>query len=209
MSLSPDFYAEQSTSSSMLQGARAGETEAWEEVVEKYSPLIYNQCRSMGLSPDEAADVAQETFAAAARNIGRYQKRREMDGFRKWLRGVARNKTRDLFRRQQKQLAEAQGGTNALRRLQEVTCEPSSAPDAGDATLRVRRALAIIEDDFQPNTWAAFWQTAIRERSSIDVAKELQMTPEAVRKAKSRILKRLETELKQAPDLTDAMPPGD
>jgi len=53
----------------------------------------------------------------------------------------------------------------------------------------------MIEDDFQPQTWQAFWQTAVEGQDAAQVALELGMTPQAVRKAKSRVMQRLREEL--------------
>jgi RNA polymerase sigma-70 factor, ECF subfamily len=59
----------------------------------------------------------------------------------------------------------------------------------------LHRALALIRDDFEPRTWAAFWQTAVDGRATIDVAADLGMSPGAVRVAKSRVLHRLRADL--------------
>lgn len=200
MPLDRDSFEDDSTPASLVHDARANRASAWSELVERYSALVYNQCRMMGLTADEAADVTQETFAAAYSGIDGFRKQCASDSFRKWLQGVARNKTRDYFRQQKKRLAEAQGGSQALRRMLEIAAETSVGGTAppGDATLWVRRALTVIEADFHPNTWQAFWRTAIDQQAAPEVAEELGMTPEAVRKAKSRVLQRLRDELRQA-----------
>jgi len=65
---------------------------------------------------------------------------------------------------------------------------------AGARTL-FRRALELIRREFEPRTWHAFWRTTVDGRATADVAAELQMSPGAVRVAKSRVLQRLRSEL--------------
>jgi RNA polymerase sigma-70 factor, ECF subfamily len=47
---------------------------------------------------------------------------------------------------------------------------------------------------FEERTWQMFWPTFVDERSSVDLTAELGVTPAAVRKAKSRVLRRLKEE---------------
>ena len=49
-------------------------------------------------------------------------------------------------------------------------------------------------------TWQAFWRTAVEGQAPKNVAAELGVRPDAVRMAKSRVLRRLRDEL---PDLAD------
>ena len=63
--------------------------------------------------------------------------------------------------------------------------------------LIVHQLLEVIRDDFQEHTFQAFWRTAVDGRSAVDVADELGMTPEAVRAARYRVLKRLREELEE------------
>ena len=150
-------------------------------------------------SPDEAADVSQEVLQAAYTSFDGFRRQRETDGFRKWLKGITRNKVRDHFRNKQRNV-QGIGGSNAYNQLLQVDAPSShSAREKtnGDVTTLIRQALTIIEDDFQPRTWLAFWRTAIDGLSASSVAEELDLSAEAVRQAKSRVLKRLRDELER------------
>ena len=57
-----------------------------------------------------------------------------------------------------------------------------------------QRALELIRDEFRESSWKAFWGTAVEGRATADVAADLNMTQMAVRKAKSRVLRRLREE---------------
>ena len=58
-----------------------------------------------------------------------------------------------------------------------------------------RRALDEMRRTVEPQTWNAFWNTAVLGRSAPDVADELGLTPAAVWQAKSRMLRRLRRQL--------------
>ena len=49
-----------------------------------------------------------------------------------------------------------------------------------DVVEQARRALEIMRDEFQPNTWKAFWATVVEEKPPAEVAKELGMSVTAV-----------------------------
>jgi RNA polymerase sigma-70 factor (ECF subfamily) len=59
----------------------------------------------------------------------------------------------------------------------------------------VGRALELIQADFQPTTWKAFWEFMVNGRSAAEVAAELGLAVGAVRAAKFRVLCRLHEEL--------------
>jgi RNA polymerase sigma-70 factor (ECF subfamily) len=48
-----------------------------------------------------------------------------------------------------------------------------------------------LEDEFEESTWQAFWLTVIENRTAPEAAACLEMTPNAVRIAKWRVLSRL------------------
>ena len=67
----------------------------------------------------------------------------------------------------------------------------SGPPQSGIEQHFVHRALRMIESDFEPSTWQAFWRTTIDSQTAPDVAEELNMSPGAVRQAKHRVFARL------------------
>ena len=90
--------------------------------------------------------------------------------------------------------AQATGGTDAQQafaQLPEIFETESGPTDSVAEQHFVHRALRMIESDFEPSTWQAFWRTTIDGQSAPDVAEELNMSPGAVRQAKHRVLARL------------------
>jgi RNA polymerase sigma-70 factor (ECF subfamily) len=181
---------------SLVDRVQANDDAAWQRLVDLYGPLIFSWgCRG-GLSGEDAADVMQEVFASVAQAIGRFDPAAE-GRFRGWLWTITRNKIRDHHRRATPQTV-ARGGDTALRELAQL---PEQWDDhASDATRNeVRslhhRALELIRQDFQPQTWQAFWLSVVEERSSDEIASRLGLTANSVRQAKSRVLRRLRAEL--------------
>jgi RNA polymerase sigma-70 factor (ECF subfamily) len=174
---------------------KARDPKAWQRLLDLYSPVVYRWCRNSGMQPEDAADVLQEVFRAVAQAASRFHRDRLGDTLRGWLRVIARNKIRDHFRRRSDEPAAA-GGTVAQQRLlqlaDDATGSDASAPVWGDLA---RRALTLIQSDFEDRTWRAFWLTAVEDRSADDVACELGITPGAVRQAKYKVLRRLRAEL--------------
>ena len=59
----------------------------------------------------------------------------------------------------------------------------------------LRRALNLARAGCEERTWKAFWRTTVDGLSATSVGEELAMTPEAVRNAKWRVLRRIKDEL--------------
>lgn len=188
-----------STSRSLLARARDGETLAWDRLVRLYTPLVGYWCQRSRLPTDDVADMIQETFQAAATNLGRFRKDRPEDTFRGWLRTIATNKIRDRFRQKQREPSAAGGSEMAQWLAQQPEGAASGGdevPEEGAAFAQVlTAALAHIRPAFAENTWQAFWRTTVEGRVPTDVGEELGMTAGAVRVAKSRVLQRLRSEL--------------
>jgi RNA polymerase sigma-70 factor (ECF subfamily) len=186
------------TSRSLLERVKRDDSEAWDQLVNLYAPLVYHWCRGWGLREQDVSDIMQEAFLAVACHVGQFRKEREGDTFRGWLRTITRNKVHDFFRRRHRE-PEGVGGSEAQFRLTQLPTPPSSessnlAEDEGEHAL-LARALELIRREFTEQTWRAFWRTAIEGRSAPEVAAELSMSPGAVRVAKSRVLQRLREEL--------------
>ncbi len=80
---------------------KAGETEAFRTIMDKYHATVFTLCRRMAVSPQDAEDATQETFFQLYRNMWKYQ---PGNGFRNWLYSIALNICRKQKRR--KKIAE-------------------------------------------------------------------------------------------------------
>ena len=188
-----------STTSSLLERLRSGDPQAWQRLSDLYATLVYRWARMNKLQAGDAADVTQEVFQSVASNIERFRRDRAGDSFRGWLWAITRNKIHDHFRRQADE-PRAAGGTAAHERIHAISQELPDAPNTtvsgfdADAAL-VRRALRVVEAEFEPKTFRAFWRTAIDGQRAADVAEELGMSTAAVYMAKSRVFRRLRMEM--------------
>jgi RNA polymerase sigma-70 factor (ECF subfamily) len=183
------------TSSSLLRHAAAREPAAWQRLVSLYSPLVHHWCRQAGLPAHEIADVSQEVFAVVATSLAKFEPDREGTTFRAWMRGIARHKLQH-HARDRGELAV--GGTDAHKRLQQMPAptegvELSESPT--DVTRLYQRALKQVQRQFEDRTWTAFWRVTVLNHAPAEVATELGITPNAVRQAKSRVLRRLKEEM--------------
>jgi RNA polymerase sigma-70 factor, ECF subfamily len=194
------FDSAGSTSTGLIAAARARDEDAWRRLVQRYGPLVYHWCRRDGLRPEDAADIVQEVLRSVALHLERFRKQEPGDTFRGWLWTITRNKVRDFARRGRRQFGAA-GGTDAHDRLQNLP-DSLSAGDAestpggcGARATPVAEALDAIRGEFSDRTWQAFWRTTVDGLSSRQVAEELNVTANAVRLAKARVLRRLRKQL--------------
>jgi RNA polymerase sigma-70 factor, ECF subfamily len=182
------------TSTSLLGRAKAREGEAWRRIVELYGPQVYDWCRHCGLKAEDAADVAQEVFAAVAKNIEAFHRDRPGDTFRGWLWTIARNKIRDHFRGH-KENPEGPGGTTAQQRLAQIPEQPPEASTSGASAASSnslqQRAIELVRAGVEERTWEAFWQVVVEGKDAAGVARELGMSVQAVYDAKYRIRRRI------------------
>lgn len=77
--------------------ARAGEPAAWDVLFQRYQLPLYVYVFELVRHEQQALDIVQETFIAAARHIGSL---RNDDKFGSWLFGIAHQKIIQRWRRQ-------------------------------------------------------------------------------------------------------------
>ena len=197
MSLSPS-PTDSKTSTSWLSRMRSRDPQAWRRLTELYGPLVYHWGRRQSLSAEDASDLTQEVFTAVAGAIERFLHSPERGTFRGWLWTIARNKLRDHFRREADREAGA-GGTEAWRRLSSIPEEWSDeshiATDRVELQRLFQRALDRVRCEFEERTWQAFWLSTVEQQDTGDIAKQLDLSANSVRQAKSRVLRRLRREL--------------
>lgn len=177
------------TSVSLLERIRQPDAgPAWTRFVELYTPLLFQWARQLGLGPEDAADLVQDIFTILIRKLPEFSYN-PGQSFRAWLKTVTRNRWRDLCRRR---AAVPQGDP-----LSDVEVpDPTTAFEEADYRQHlVRRALELMQAEFQPVTWKAYWEYLIVGRPAAEVARELGITSNAVYLAKVRVVARLRQDL--------------
>lgn len=190
--MQPDSNA---TRASLISRARELDSQAWSELVELYGPLVAHWCGRCGLDSEQAADGVQEVFASVSKALEKYESRRESGAFRAWLWTITANKVRDFYRRNQNQVT-AQGGSTALARLEQVAVIPDDEPtDDQQMDKLLRRGMRQVQAEFESRTWEMFRRAVIDQVATSVVASEFDVSPAAVRQARSRVLRRLRQQL--------------
>jgi RNA polymerase sigma-70 factor, ECF subfamily len=187
-----------STDLSLIQRIRQNEPGAWRDLHRWIGQTVLYWCRRLGLErKEDREDVSQEVFLAVHHSIGNFRKESPGDRFRNWLFQITSRKVCDHFRRRPRTIqAEQQALESALAEQTRALEQEESQDSAGGARLLLHAALELVRKQVEERTWQACWQTVVEERSAPEVAATLGMTPQAVRKAKSRVLRQLRTEFK-------------
>lgn len=180
-----------STPLSLLKRLREpADQDAWTRFVRLYTPLLCYWARRAGLREPDAADLMQEVFTLLVDKLPAFRH----DGthsFRAWLRTVTLNKWRERGRR----AALPVTGDEATLAGLEVPDPLEAHWEADYRRHVVGQALRLMRAEFQPTTWRACWDHVVGDKSAAEVARDLWLTPGAVRAAKFRVLSRLRQEL--------------
>jgi RNA polymerase sigma-70 factor (ECF subfamily) len=178
----------ESTPASLLERLRGpADAEAWARFVRLYAPLLFSWARRLGLQDADASDLVQDVFALLLRKLPTFNYDRHQR-FRGWLWTVLRNRWATTKRQ----------GPPAGNALPVEVAGPDVAVEVDEVEYRrylVGRALRLMQTDFQPATWQAFWQCAVCDRPAAEVATELRMSVAAVYAATSRVLRRLREDM--------------
>jgi RNA polymerase sigma-70 factor (ECF subfamily) len=181
-----------STPISLLDRLRLpNEQIAWERFVQLYSPLLCHWARRLGFQGPEAADLVQDVFTILVQKLPEFRYDPEKR-FRAWLWTVTINCCRQRLRRQPA-LAPLNDGAVLSETIEGDTVEAVAEEEYRQYL--TRRAMELMQAEFQPSTWKAFWGCVVDERPAAEVAQELGLTENAVYLAKGRVLRRLRVEL--------------
>jgi RNA polymerase sigma-70 factor (ECF subfamily) len=142
-----------------------------------------------GLVGADAEDVASETWAQVARDIGSF--RGDADGFRGWVATIARHRALDHLRRQRRRPQV----TMAVDELPDAAAADDTETQAVDA-LGTERALALIAT-LPPEQAEAVLLRVVMGLDAATAARVLGKRAGAVRTAAHRGLRRLAERLER------------
>lgn len=84
------------TDQALIEEVLMGRKESYASIVDKYKNKIYGLLRSMGATPIDAQDLAQDTFVKAYFKLSQYQME---NSFAAWLYKIAVNTLNDFYRK--------------------------------------------------------------------------------------------------------------
>jgi len=202
------------TSPTLLAGIGRGNSNAWERLVACYKPTIMAWCRSKGLDEASSLDVVQETFLSVSKSLSKFQSTPGSGAFRAWLWRITQYRILDQ-RRQRHRQPHGIGGSSIAEKLALVADSHlygqsssialrSAFAESPFAESPFSAALEKFSQSYESRIWQAFLRTAVDGRSTEEVAAEFNMSAVGVRQLRSRILRRLRTELEPFGDWSNA-----
>jgi len=176
------------TSISLLDQVRSGADErAWERFVTLYTPFLFSCAQRAGLDHHDSCELVQDVLLHLLSELPKFRYDDALHSFRGWLRTVTINKCRERFR---KRVPSGLDQTIDLAAIEEEAFWEVEHRD-----FLARRAMQIMQDEFETRTWRACCEFIMSGRKAADIAAELGMSEAAVFMAKSRVLNRLRREL--------------
>ena len=109
----------------LVRRCLAGDSAAWEELVQRHHRRIYNICYRFAGAPDDAQDLTQEVFIKIYRTLNSFDT--ERGAFMTWVTTVTRNLLVDHFRK-----------TKQDRRTDSLDAAPSEHEDAQPLSEQIR-----------------------------------------------------------------------
>ena len=163
-----------------IQALREGDREAFAEMVEAYSPLIYRLALRMLGDEHEAEDVLQETFLNAYRALDRFEGRSSLST---WLYRIATNQALMRLRKQSPPMVSVdethvdEEGYELPRQFTDWCCLPEDEFMSAEAQAMLNEAA----EELSPALRAAFVLRDLHGFSTREAAEILEISETAVK----------------------------
>jgi RNA polymerase sigma-70 factor (ECF subfamily) len=143
--------------SELISRLRAGEMNAFEDLVFEYQPLVYALSLRILNDAEDARDATQETFLKVYRHFERF---RGEASLKTWICRIAINQARSTerwwrrrFRRETSSLDDSLSAGEDSRPVTELLASPGATPEAAaiarERSERIERGLATLKNDFR------------------------------------------------------------
>ena len=189
----------ETTSPSLLLRIRdPNDQAAWEEFLSIYSVIVRDYCYQRQLQSADIDDVIQDVMMSVSTAIKRFEYDPAKGRFRAWLGTIAANCIKARMSRAKDKSVPTVFADDLILN---GTC---SDPDADWVSVFseqiVRTACNRIRKEFADNTWECFDASWIKNEDAVEIACRLGIPVHSVYVNKSRVLKRLESEVKLLAD---------
>jgi RNA polymerase sigma factor (sigma-70 family) len=184
------------TSISLLERLRLRPDEAsWQRLVDVYTPMLRNWLGRHALQASDAEDLTQDALRVVVQELPNFRHDLRQGAFRRWLKNILINRLRTFWRGRRPVAIGAGDFDHALDQLEDSASPLSQLWDQEHDRHVVRRLLELLEPEFEPATWQAFRRLTLEDQPTAQVAADLGLSVNAVRIAKSRVLRRLREEI--------------
>ncbi|TWT98667.1 RNA polymerase sigma factor [Stieleria varia] len=183
----------------LLRLRDGGDSDAWNQFLRDYGPMLYRFVRSRGLQDADAADIVQDVMRRVGTAIGRLEYNKQKGGFRAWLFTITRNRLYTYFEQRSRNSATVNDTAQFELLSQAADTQNELEQQWEHEHMRQLAAVAMstVRDDVEPSTWLAFQRTAVDGLSATAVAEELKMSTGAIYVAKSRVTAKLRAEVER------------
>jgi RNA polymerase sigma-70 factor (ECF subfamily) len=168
----------------------SSDSQSWQRLVDLYTPLLRAWLARWEVRGADADDLVQEVLLTVVRELPDFRHNRRQGAFRSWLRQILANRLQHHWRMRNNRPA-ATGGSSFAEQIDQLasgSSELSRAWDEEHDRHVIVRLLAQCQSRFEPATWQAFQRLMIDGADARSVAAELDISPNAVYIAKSRVL---------------------
>lgn len=171
------------TDEELAQKAQAGSRRCFEELVDRYSPKLFNFLRPKIASNQDIEDIIQETFFKLYRNIFRYDSKWK---FSTWIYTAAHRMAISFYRSKDKRIS---------KELPAFT-----AADPEDKVIQEVLSQNIWKkaQSLNPDHYEALWLRYVEDMSSKEIAKVMKRSQVAVRlllhRARLNLAKQFQTD---------------
>ena len=188
----------------IIKKAVAGSAEAFEQLVLQYQNPIYNLCLRITGNPEDAADMTQESFLKAWRNLESFHFEA---AFSTWLYRLASNTCLDFLRsaKRRRKLSltvEDESGESQLLDLP----DPAPTPEASLLTNEENARLGAAMGQLDPEQRRILTLRVVNDLSYTEIAAVLNIKEGTVKSRLARARESLRKKLLQTGNKTEANP---
>jgi RNA polymerase sigma factor (sigma-70 family) len=178
----------------LVQACRAGDQEAWEQLVRRYQRLIYSIPLRAGLDQDSAADVFQLVFTKLYEKLDSLTQPERLSA---WLVTTAKRESWALQRRQQRSLGLTQPDSDDMSETELL--DPGLLPDELLERMErqhlVRQALAQLDERCRVLLQLLFFQH--EPPPYAEIAARLGTSEGSIGPTRARCFQKLRTQMSQ------------
>ena len=186
MSINKFKYPNDSQQTMWLSQIKQGNQLAFNHIVEKYQPSIYNLCYRMLKNAAEAEDAAQEVFTRAYFKLDSYNDR---DKFSTWLFAIASHYCIDILRKRRFQVIPWDDLASWHRCSSQETSLPETVLIEAEASEEIQALLNQLPSEYRKAVILKYWQAM----SYQEIAEILKTTVGAVKSKLFRARRMLAT----------------